>query len=186
MSRRGHIDISSVKFLDYIESTGTQYIDTLVKATECFGIKLIYQSPTLQSGYPPIISSALDNFTLANYSNYGTYLRYRGSDVYRSWPRNTNVNTCVLMNGVASYTGGPNKTISTLSLGSDNNNIHIFHSATGGRFGKYRLIHLEMYADQQGNLLRLYKPAFIGRPGLLDIINSDFYTNAGAGEFLYN
>lgn len=172
--------------LDYIESTGTQYIDTGVKATECFGIKIIYQSPRLQSGYPPIISSALDNFTLANYNSMGTYLRYRGADVFRYWPRNTNINTCVLLNGQASFTGGKNQTISTLSVGSDSNNIHVFHSATGGRFGSYRLFCLEMYANQQGDLLRNFYPAFINRPGLFDEIHENFYANAGSGEFLFN
>lgn len=183
--KREEINVNNVPLLEYIQSSGNQYIDTGVKATECFGIKIVYQSPTVQSGYAPIISSALDNFTLANYSTMGTYLRYRGADIYRYWPRNTNINTCVLLNGQASFTGGENKTISTLSVGSDSNNIHIFHSATGGRFGSYRLFYLEMYANQQGALLRKFYPAFINRPGLFDEIHENFYANAGSGEFLY-
>ena len=186
--------------VEYIQSTGSQYINTWfayskttgkveVKfSSQAFGSQ--YHTYRLWGSYNQASPTSRSFILYVNYRNLRLWLWTGDSDTGRSLSTNTiyelteeitTAGTCkVTLNGTTtshSYSG----TIAT------NNNFYIFcNNETGspGSYGRDRLYYLKLY--EQGVLVRDFVPCYRkndGVIGLYDLVNDVFYTNAGSGTF---
>lgn len=182
--------------LQYIESTGTQYIDTGYKPnnnTECEYVAM--QIGAIVSGQSQTFFGCSDG----NYDNNAfTASTYRfgsfgwdgsGNQGWQRWSCALNTmytiklnNTGAYINGVLKWsTVGYTKTQNTRTLTLFAAN---YNSIT--EFSKHRCY--RSVIKDGGVSVRNYVPKLRtadGKPGLYDTVNNVFYTNDGTGEFLY-
>lgn len=173
--------------VEYIESTGTQYIDTGIilrnnnwrietdiKYTEYTDSRQLIGSVTSgyyfginTDGYYELGGTSLSN-VLANLDDYDKVIYSNNS--------NTNVKTLnVNDTDVITRTNGSPSA----------NNNYIF--ATGGNAKNYCKMRLKSYKLTIGNTLMLnlvpcYRKSD-NEVGLYDLVNDEFYTNQGTGDF---
>lgn len=177
----------------YIESTGTQYIDTGVKATaenfriKCrFTITSITDSTVLFGGgaSTDLISAMIrTNPDLRFYVGGGSVSAAdvtiaRGVEYEMDCHANNGTFTVVFNGGT--YSGSYSSTINKdYPLFLFANNV----SGTASQFAKARFKMFQIYDN--GTLVRDYVPCknSSGVVGLFDVVNSKFYTNAGSGTF---
>lgn len=183
--------------LEYIESTGTQCIDTGLHGNMCRGIEFDFVETSVLGSYPSYLSGKLDDFTIANYGGGRTiYLRLRTSEITTSIKKASQRQVFSIMNGVITYNGQTyNYTDGVMANSS--NNIFVCNNAALSRYSKVKIYGLAMYGFEDGELVKLreYTPMLRkmdGKPGLYDLrgsicplTNTPFYVNAGTGEFLY-
>ena len=69
--------------LEYIQSTGTQYINTELEENSIYGIKMKFTVPSLNVSYQSLVSGTLDTgFTVGSTTKTtGLYIRLRGDEV---------------------------------------------------------------------------------------------------------
>lgn len=182
--------------VEYLESSGTQYIDTLV-------------SGGTSATYPAYI---LDFMPLDSTQNYQQYLC--GVEQPVSIPkvyREGRTRPLALYSGAGFYptnaqnvySFGTRYIVSTSEAGITINGASIsFPAVSGGGWGSMtwyifsshkettyksnmRLYGLKMYTD--GILIRDYIPCVRGsdnKPGLYDTVTNSFFVNQGTGEFI--
>lgn len=172
--------------LEYIRSTGEQYVNTEVPATDNIKIqaKLNMQEVT---GYTVIgyYNSDSDEWRLFNYSNkfYFDYGNGTANRLYGgSWLLNTDYELEIgnhyvknLLNGETIISGTAKTAIYS------GQGICVFGN---NNFSKGKLYYLKIYDN--GTLVRDYVPCLnpSKEVGLYDIVNGEFYGNAGAGVFV--
>jgi hypothetical protein len=177
--------------VEYIESTGTQYIST---GAEIFGSTnhgiYIDFIPTSFYNYNTIYGSTLDADTNEGwiYSNGGLASRYK--NIRYGTDNNITVNSRIkyeltkeentltkIVNGTTIGTG----TVSGTSSGV----VLLFLS--GSDYGKYKLFSCKL--SKNGEIVRDFIPCIRksdNEVGLYDLIEGVFYTNQGTGEFKYS
>jgi len=182
---------SAYKQVEYIESTGTQYIST---GAEIFGSTnhgiYIDFIPTSFYNYNTIYGSTLDADTNEGwiYSNGGLASRYKS--IRYGTDNNITVNSRIkyeltkedstltkIVNGTTIGTG-------TVS-GTSNGVVLLFLS--GSDYGKYKLFSCKL--SKNGEIVRDFIPCIRksdNEVGLYDLIEGTFYTNQGTGSFSYN
>lgn len=178
---------------EWIESTGTQYIDTGVKGNILTGLEFTFAKTADISSYDAYIGGKLDDFTFARYSRLGVYLRIHTKEISTKYDQITDFSTLSIKNGIATY---HSKTYSynydVIQSASDN--IHLCNVSNLSRPSKIKIKKLLMYGVQD-TIERDTIPALRlsdNKPGLYDLCGSicpltgtPFYINAGTGEFLY-
>lgn len=177
--------------LFYIQSTGTQYIDTGFKPSGNSGIVVDYQQVGTISWQDPLFgarqSSSNTAFSMWLSSNV-TYPQY-GNVSYDAKPISINNNTRLIYKldkGIASC-GDKTVSFSQLSFTSSYNLV-LFSVNTGGTVDTRRisgkLYSCKIYDNDQivRNFIPCKNPS--GIVGLYDVVNSQFYSNAGTGEFI--
>ena len=186
--------------VDYIESNGTQYIDTGYKATASTGVQIDYQftdiNPTQQRLFGADSSSD-------SYLNYHMYINgasnwaYAFKDGAGNW-----INTGIAAN-TSRHTIKFNMTSGQYSIDSTNGtissstrtktaqtNMYIMwysSSDTGGLKAKMKLYSFKIYSNNNTGLVRDFVPAInnsTGKAGLYDLVTDTFYGNAGTGDFI--
>ena len=191
---------SSYTRVDYIESNGTQYIDTGYKATASTGVQIDYQftdiNPTQQRLFGADSSSD-------SYLNYHMYINgasnwaYAFKDGAGNW-----INTGIAAN-TSRHTIKFNMTSGQYSIDSTNGtissstrtktaqtNMYIMwysSSDTGGLKAKMKLYSFKIYSNNNTGLVRDFVPAInnsTGKAGLYDLVTDTFYGNAGTGDFI--
>ena len=175
--------------LEYIESTGTQYIDTGIKATGAYMLELKYLPVSLSaSDYGMWLSSGHDNFSLGHFNSLTRlFLRTRGSQKSNNITVSSSTpNILKLMDNVFTYNQSTLSVATNQPLGSDNNNIFIFNQSEGGQIGVGKIYYLRLY-DANKTLIRDFIPVLdtLGTPCLYDRISETFFYNAGTGTFNY-
>lgn len=176
--------------LTYIQSSGTQYIDTGFKPSGNSGVVVDYQQIGTISRQDPLFGSRRGNsdaaFAMWLTSNV-TYPQY-GNVSYNTKPISINNNTRLIYKldkGVASC---GDKTVSFGQLSfTSSYNLVLFSVNTGGTVDTRRisgkLYSCKIYDNDV--LVRDFVPCKnpSGIIGLYDIVNGVFYQNAGTGEF---
>lgn len=175
--------------LEYIQSSGTQYIDTGIAPTINTRFEVDFQ-PTTQGQDDGVIGCVDPNACIV----------YTASTVYGSFKQgtgaSTTVNTTVMARHTASISNGlfvldgTSHTFSAVSSFSTTQKVLLFAlsyaGASGGVYGKSscRMYAAKIYSG--GTLLRDYIPCknASGTIGLYDTVNSQFYSNAGTGTFI--
>lgn len=161
--------------LEYIESTGSQYVDT----------KLVINKT---DSYEYILDALLTNGT---YGGANGYLQFKGSisggkrvTIRVSYDGSTHVTT-VYVDGVVSSTtdwtssySGENVKIGILRMGNAGN---VWHTSAP-QIGKVYSCQIK----KNGSLVRDYVPdqRLDGTVGLLDKVNNVFYPDAAGGNFI--
>lgn len=176
--------------VEYLQSTGTQYIDTNVKMNATTVVKMTF-SATSQVDDAAIIGcwdSNLNGFVFLHkgygdgfqfaYANGG----YNGNIV----PYDTNSHIVEItgtegkLDGVTLATAGSKNIISTSSI----------YICGIGTYNKLQKISAKIFSCQindNGETVRDFVPCYRKSdniPGLYDSVNNVFYTNAGTGTFL--
>ena len=176
--------------VDYIESSGTQYIDTLYipNSNTKYDIKL---SATQISSTSYFISA----FDSTNRNNIYSPSNKRASAGYGSTYKNTD--SYLSLNTIYNFVLDKNlfymdnELIATFNQSTFENtaNCVIFAQNTGGsisNYSKIKLYHCKIYANNV--LIRDFIPCYRNidnEVGLYDLVNNVFYTNQGTGTFSY-
>ena len=194
--------------LDWIQSTGTQYIDTEVTggSETYFEVEFIIYNPLSSSSSGAILGSrtapGVQDYSLATYSptrnlymgvfyNIGiTWDERNYIGVYNANLTTGIKQTCSYRNGIYTDPSG-NTTIASLSEPYENQvNVYVFAKNDLDRniadeLGRVRLYYLKLWKGN--NLVRNFIPCYRisdGEAGLYDTVNDVFYTNQGTGEFI--
>ena len=175
---------SGYKRLEYIQSSGTQYIDTKVKPTVntkfSFGVYMLEQTGDC------IIGNFLNDnndYRIFNYSG-SIYWDFKDSRIIGtagSFPKNTYCefecgNNYVKKNGQQVLTG------QNISAFTADANIFAFSNGVSARCSG-RLYFLEIFDGE--SLIRDFVPCIngSGEVGLYDLVSKQFFGNAGTGTF---
>ena len=175
--------------LEYIESTGSEYINTDVKENVCCMLEFEFMPAGLQLMAQSYLSGTLDNFTFAASGKINNvYLRYRASEKFYQTNINPSIkNTFSIMDNKITLNNTIMSNVNTnYSVGTNSNNILIFDNASLNRRAKMRFYSLKLY-DKNKNLLRDFIPVRnnrTGKAGLYDKVENKFYGNSGTGDFI--
>lgn len=186
------------KQVHYLESTGTQYIDTGVIIDNNIGYELTLQYLDAGGMFGRYSSSRLRIVGQYNKTNgYVTFLRWiygatEEASTYRLTDSNIYLNktTYALKNRRDLYINGEltYHFTTTLTTGNQDETFLLFAQSTVkgiGRIYRAKLYHNNGTTDV---LTHDYIPCYRKadrKPGFYDIVTNTFFTNDGEGEFLY-
>ena len=177
---------SEYQQVEYIESTGTQYIDTGIKCSqnmsceiennfnELSGIQLFgaYSSPKRthygivdDRVYMPSVENSLTTEHIF-YTNMNYHTFFLSSTVYK-------YDNEIIANGMFEFTNGLN-----FYLFARNNNENVTN------YCKSKMTKAKFWIDNK--LIKNFIPCYRksdNKPGLYDLVNNEFYTNQGTGDF---
>lgn len=186
--------------VEYIQSTGSQYINTgfayskttwkveVKFSSQAFGSQ--YHTYRLWGSYNQASPTSRSFILYVNYSRLRLWLWTSDYDTNRSLSTNTiyelteeitTAGTCKVTFNWSTTTHNYSGTIAT------NKNFYIFcnnETWNPGSFWRDRLYYLKLY--EQWILVRDFVPCYRksdGVIGLYDLVNNNFYTNAGSGTF---
>ena len=182
-------DTKLYRELEYIESTGSEYINTGIKENVCCMLEFEFMPTGLKMVSQSYLSGTVDNFTFAASGTENTvYLRYRTSEKFYATAIDTSVkNKFNIMNNNIILNNTIMSSVNTnYSVGTNSNNIIIFDCASLNRRAKMRFYSLKLYGKNK-NLLRDFIPVknnATGKAGLYDKVEDKFYGNSGTGDFI--
>lgn len=174
--------------LEYIESTGTQYIDTGFKPNQNTRVvcKTVCEvSSTANWVFGARTSNASNQFTFLG-ASAGTYASGFATAAV-NFPASLNTTNPIVVdkNKTVTNINGGNEVTNTAATFTAPVNLALFAVNTNGTisYGKVKLYYVQVYDN--GTLIRNMIPAknSSGTLGLYDTVNGAFYTNAGTGTF---
>ena len=172
--------------LEYLESTGTQWIDSGInpKIKPRVVARLATLNTTARSywGNKDSGSSSYSAGFASNKLYYYSYGSATSASVNYTISQQTvyewDTSDKVYVNGVLKYTS-PN----TYTYSASQSNIQIFKAGRNNSPGTFRLYSFKLYDGD--SLVRDYVPAeFNGEYGLWDLLHDKFYENKGTGTFI--
>lgn len=183
---------SGYQQVEYIESTGTQYIDTGLKANQNtgFSITVLTKNNLSSSDYGCLFgarsSTNKNEYQLTTYvgSSGGTFRKYTTS-YSASMAKNVKL-TCSATRNKYTNRNGEAVSINTTTY-STPVSVTVFALNNNGsiiQYGKHQLFSLKF--TDNGTIIRDYYPCYRksdNEPGLYDIITDTFLTNTGTGTF---
>lgn len=185
------VNIDGYEQLDYIESSGTQYIDTGIYQNSSARKYIIETSFNTIDTPSYIIRGNYDyiaeTFQIDDKGNY--YIGYCGSEkgVAGAVANEKNSFECYFSNG-NQYLKKNGTTIISMSKAYSSSysyKIMIFKGSVVGTWAKAKLYHLSIYSND--TIIRDYIPMrrlYDNELGLYDLVNNVFYTNQGSGSFI--
>ena len=176
------------QWLDYIQSSGTQYINTGLAENSVYGLKMVFEVPNYAVAWQSLVSGTLDSgFTIGtrDVDLTGFYVRLRGAEVLNSGALISGRATLVIKNGTITVNGAQKATYTSGTLSEKTGNLYIFANNALSRYGNMKLYELEFYGSD-GGVLRSYTPCVSpsGKVGLYDKVTKRFYGNHGTGSFI--
>lgn len=189
---------SEYKRVEYIESTGTQYIDTGIKPDSNTDIDFKYSYTTTNlsgtetrvfgsrgSGNSEAFFIGLhSSYNYCWYINYGDTSNTLQSIIWGTVDTNPHI---IKNNSGAFYFDNVNVMNFSVNSYTSPYNAIIFGANADGtiRTTKARVYYCKMY--DQGNLVRNFIPCYRvsdNEVGLYDTVNNQFYTNQGTSKFI--
>lgn len=184
--------------LEYLESSGTEYIDTGIKAIANSKVEMRFNR-TAYAGQASV--SAIFGGYDSNQRNYGLaidtttiYWMFGGqSNAKKTFPLNTDYDVVFDAANKTFTVGDYTQSFSSLSLPAQSNgNIYLFTNSAVGSLATYNKqywlkgkIYYFKYCEN-GTLVRNLFPVRRKADnvlGMLDTVNNVFYTNRGTGSF---
>ena len=185
---------------EYIESSGTQYINSGIKLQFEYGfdVKFYTKSNVGATNYGCIFGSRLSSgnrdYQLTGYDNHTNTgsLRWGGAEGGVSGAKpyivQYTIQECSLHNGVFTDCNGNTKTLTKTHIESSVN-AYLFGLNNNGGFTQSgsgcRIYYLKLY-DDTDTLIRDFIPCYRKADdviGLYDLVYGTFYTNQGSGTF---
>lgn len=176
--------------VEYIQSSGTQYIDTGFKPNNNTRVVMDFQFVSAPSSDHAVIFGARDATNVKSFCVF-----YITSGYFRSDYNTTNTNQWAIDSTIR-YTIDKNKETTSLNNTTQSYSATTFQCAynmylfglNGTGYVYFRSIGLKVYSCQiydNGTLIRDYVPCINadGAAGLYDMVNGAFYANAGTGSF---
>ena len=182
---------SEYQQVEYIESTGTQYIDTGVIPNKTTNMKLDINILSTSSSITPIIGARTESFPSLTYfitANNEFYMSYNSADTDKT---TINLNERIILSNTSNelyvnntkvatgITGDFDITTTIILLGLNTSN------GVDGRHLSAKVYGLKIYSEDV--LIRDYIPCYRKSDnvvGLYDLVENKFYTNNGTGTFL--
>lgn len=208
MSRREHTNISALTPLQYIESTGTQWIDTgfklnnnsrvvidftvtqyqsvITSALVPFGARyawannqfVIFFPVNRQTGVFSCYGNQSPNIEIYNILNNQTHIDANK----RNWTITIHGNTYTNTFNSQTFQNQGNCYLFKCNFWNENPNTNGI--APDPTDGNIRMFLCDIYDN--GTQVRKFRPYLnAGEPGMLDELNNVWYGNNGTGEFLY-
>lgn len=179
---------SEYQRLEYIESTGTQYIDTGIKGNDSTRIKVSLKMKSQASTVIPFgdFTDTSKAITCNIGSSNSPRSRWGSDSVVKKFELTTNTYYNLDFSENGFYINGINKWTPVENTFTTNDNIHLF-IATGSTNGLYGYIY-ECKIYDNDILIRNFIPCMRNSDnevGLYDTVGEQFYTNAGTGKFAY-
>lgn len=192
---------SGYRQLEYIESTGTQYINTnIVPSNTHTKVTADIQFTTVtpnETKMPFGVDRSGRYFMLVLYSDSRFQMNcgISGSTLDLFVTTATTDRTTIMLEknqntyNVQGFGVSLSGTCGSISGITQPYNIYLFARRSDNKIPNkiaMKLYHCQMALN--GNIVREYYPALRiadSKPGLYDLVNNQFYTNAGTGEFLY-
>ena len=183
--------IEPYTFVSYIESSGTQYIDTNFIPNQDTKVEISISTKTISGSANRSIFGSRAG---ANSNHYGVTIG--GNNCWWNGYGTTNGNTAVSVLSDTFYEIEKNKNVTTINgtqmtpataqTFTCPSNLYLFGMNQNGITARssIRLYSCKIYDN--GTLVRNFKPCVRnndGVIGLLDEVNDVFYTNAGTGTF---
>ena len=176
--------------LEYIESSGTQYINTLFKPNQDTRVVVdlkILESQTSQGHICSVAESSFYTLLFNPNDTMWYQTRYGSGNVLR-FPTSCNTRDRITIDKNKNVTtiGAESVTHNTFTFQLENTLPLLCRKNTDGSLDFYlsaRLYSCKIYDN--GTLIRDYVPAgnSSGVVGLYDVVNNEFYQNAGTGVF---
>ena len=192
------VAVSEVTELEYIQSSGTQYIDTNVSAPEGFRITCDVEFTSLPNtlnmlfGSHDAASPYYRNFLAATNTGKWEIGAYNPTD-FGSVSINTkySIDVCTISGAIGCSINGIDQIVDSSIAAStirSSRTIYVFglNYPDGLLPSNMKLYGLKMYLDADGsNLVRDFVPCIKddGTVGLYDLVGKQFYGNAGTGVF---
>lgn len=180
-----------INFIEYIQSSGSQYIQTGFTANQDTRLKMKFQIVGSQSGHNWLYGSRISGSS----SSFGFFWNYSAEKFGGSYGKNqVDISNEVGENDLVSV--DHNKNVLTFNSVQYIFPVQTFTTpvplpllvrSTNGTLAAYshaKLYYCQIYDD--GNLVRDYLPALDpdGTACLYDSVNKEFVYNAGSGEFV--
>lgn len=179
--------------IEYIETDGTQYIDTGLKPNNNYRVVMDFQLTSVDGyaclfGNSDSASGNINSFALWHNGDT-SFQYYYGKETFKSFPTTLGVTDehSVDCNGAIATMDGNTVTHSVVAFAGAQN-MYLFAVNYGGsanHFAKGKWKPCKIY-DGTGKLVRDYIPVKtpIGVACMLDKVTGEFYYNKGTGEFI--
>ena len=186
--------------LEYIESTGTQYIDTRYTMTNTSGIKIVIDDTATNSPYASTAAYFVGSALQSSYMGYFT--RVSSNMVASVWAWNgenvlgnniTSTHSTVYINYMNDrkfiYNNGTRDYVREGNLPTLNNatsSLYLFATSAGLNYKGVGKMYSAQITENQ-SIVRNLVPARRNSDnvlGMYDTVGNRFYTNAGDGEFV--
>ena len=181
----------------YLQSSGTQYIDTGIKSSSSLSVEIDYKSISSANllGYFGTIDGINKSFSIAG-MNATPFLRIgtgtaSGNTAYSS----NNYNHLTMANNFSACTINGNAMTTDGNMGSstftNGDNIWFF-GINGNNLGSFDIKNVKIYDNNI--LIRHFVPVpqglvignfIVPSNGMFDIVEQKFYGNLGTGDFIY-
>ena len=196
-------DYTNYYELNYIESTGTQYINTGTPIGANYKVDGVFSLPAIQSdkyffGVRGRSADMAYTFAVVQYSATSVWASYdnnHDSDWIQktfNWVANTDYHIVLDMKSGSQLFSINDNVLSTGSLSFSSNSerpLYIFafnNNGTAGNLSSQKCKSLKIYYNDE--LIRDFVPAMRKSDyvvGLYDSVNNQFYTNVGSGTIQY-
>ena len=178
--------------LEYLESTGTQYIDTGVIPNSNTGVIADFQYTDTRSGEQVVFGVVENNFLIDRISGIMYYAYKQGRSLNGAFQMDEQTaRYTVALNWKNSGTASMNDTTKQLSSVIFSNSVSMYIFASNYiDHGAYIPMTGRIYnikVSQNADMVRNFVPARRDRDGELgmyDLVSNTFFTNAGDGEFI--
>lgn len=179
--------------LEYIESTGVQWVNTGVPGNTVFGLKAGIIVTGVKGSWQSLIGATKDNFTIGTQNNNqnACYLRYRTTEVYNNaetvFSPSTR-NDIVLMNGKFTIDGVDavlKNQIPSGALDTTDKALSICNNTSSSAPSNLKVYYLQLYTSRGALMANLFpvKSTSGDQIGLYDLERKQFCGNAGGGVF---
>ena len=184
--------LSGYTEVEYIESTGTQYIDTGFIPNQDTKVELGYKiTRDLSTGFPLFGSRTSASSNGFSYQRYGSGVmggQYGSNITYSTTPPDTNRHT-VVRDKNKIYLDGTEIANQTYTTFACPGNLYINAMNNNGTAAvqNCNVAYYYMKIWDNGTLIRYFIPCLddSGVPCLYDLVNKKTYYNAGTGQFNY-
>lgn len=182
--------------LNYIESSGTQYIDTLVKAKSSLYVEMKFNQTNNNNRYQCLFGGR-ERLNTGSYGVYNNtsqiFIDYGTSSSFNVSPNYIGIDTILTLDNnklTLNNDNGSTEYLATENTFSYTNNLFLFgmnHIDTETvDLTNMKLYYCIIYDTDTNEMLRYFVPAkkiSTNEIGLYDVLNSVFYTNSGSGSF---
>lgn len=168
--------------VEYLKSTGTQYIDTDVTPNQDIRLDFKFKNETKQNGKFLFGSGSSSTDCIRAYISEGGTWRFGGAS-YAVTLTGTSMRTITMDKTGVTVDGGHRSYTGTVGTFSSDVSIKIFAGATGNSAISTRIYYFQLRGD--GILVRDLVPVRCGTVGYMyDRVSGRLFGNAGTGDFV--
>ena len=184
---------SGVELYDYIQSSGTQWIDTgyifqtLNKKTD-IKFQILSGSQSASHLFGATINQSPYDLNLYNGPN--TWQMYIGTRSWDTFSTTTGSDYQVITDLVEdsltiTVNGTARTTITGVTQVNVNNNLYLLHTSTTRSGYRHPICKLYHFRVWDNNILKrnMLPCTYLGEPGMWDTVENKFYRNQGTGQF---